>query len=592
MQNAARSVTNYLWHFIKKQKAGFLLMQLFALAWALEATLWPYVLMLLIDTLQEYQGPREEIWPAIKGVIYGGLALWILLEASFRLHGIYRMLVAPRFEANIRMTMYDFVNSHSYAFFANNFTGTIANKISDLPRSVWAMMDIIITTFVPTAVALIISVAFFSKISPLFALILSSWVVMHILICYFYSKSCSYFSKIHSESRSKLLGRIVDTLTNNLNVRLFSRKSYEYQYTMKFQEEEIKRYSQSIWYVEKLRIILGVVCLLVTGVLMTWYEVYCFKKGIIDLSELIFIINTTFQITMLVSFAGIMVPDFFNEVGICKQALSIVNTPIDIKDAPNAKELKVAKGEITFENVTFNYEFNTNVFKNRSITIPAGQKVGLVGASGSGKTTFANLILRFYEISGGRILIDGQDIRSITQESLRRQISMISQEPMLFHRSVMENIRYGNLNATDEEVIEAAKVANCHHFIMSLPEGYRTTTGERGLKLSGGQKQRISIARAVLKNAPILILDEATSALDSVTEKSIQESLHQIMHGRTTLVIAHRLSTLVDMDRILVFKKGDIVEDGSHEELIARKGEYYKLWSLQSDGFLPESVDE
>jgi len=216
----------------------------------------------------------------------------------------------------------------------------------------------------------------------------------------------------------------------------------------------------------------------------------------------------------------------------------------------------------------------------------------LVGFSGSGKTTFASLILRFFEVSSGRILIDDQDIQNVTQESLHSQIAMIPQDPMLFHRSLLENIRYGRLDASDEEVIEASKRAHCHEFIELLPDGYHTMVGERGLKLSGGQRQRIAIARAILKNAPILILDEATSALDSITEKKIKEGLAYLMQNRTTIVIAHRLATLSDMDRILVFMGGQVVEEGTHEELLALRSHYAKLWELQAGGFLPISLEE
>ncbi len=257
-------------------------------------------------------------------------------------------------------------------------------------------------------------------------------------------------------------------------------------------------------------------------------------------------------------------------------------------DAPGAIPLKIAKGEIAFENVTFNYIPEHNIFEDKNLKISAGSKVGLVGFSGSGKTTFANLILRYFDVESGMITIDGQDISKVTQESLRAQIAMIPQDTSLFHRSLLENIRYGRLDAPDHEVIDAAKKAHCDEFIDILPEQYHTTAGERGVKLSGGQRQRIAIARAILKNAPILILDEATSALDSVTEKKIQDGLKHLMDRRTCIVIAHRLSTLCGMDRILVFKEGKIIEDGSHKELIKANGHYAHMWKMQAGGFLPD----
>jgi ATP-binding cassette subfamily B protein len=281
--------------------------------------------------------------------------------------------------------------------------------------------------------------------------------------------------------------------------------------------------------------------------------------------------------------------DFITGWGTVNQALKLLELPVEIQDKPNAEQLSVTRGEITFEHVRFHYKGAEALFENKSITIFPGEKVGLVGYSGSGKTTFVNLILRLFEVDKGSIKIDGQDIRDVTQDSLRANISLIPQDPILFHRTLMENIRYGRLSASNEEVIEASRKANAHDFIALLPQGYETYVGERGVKLSGGQRQRIAIARAILKNAPILILDEATSQLDSITENVIQESILELMKDKTTLVVAHRLSTLLSMDRIIVFDKGNIVEDGTHNELLAQGGLYKTLWEAQIGGFLPDN---
>jgi ATP-binding cassette subfamily B protein len=266
-------------------------------------------------------------------------------------------------------------------------------------------------------------------------------------------------------------------------------------------------------------------------------------------------------------------------IGISNQALSIITQEHSVKDKPNAQSLKLKEGRIEFKNVTFGYVQNNNLFLNQSVTIYGKQKVGLVGCSGSGKTTFINLICRLFDLESGEILIDDQNISDVTQASIRENIGFISQDLVLFHRSLMENIRYGKLDATDLEVMEAAKKAYAHEFIINIAEGYNSLVGERGIKLSGGQKQRIAIARAIIKNAPILILDEATSSLDSMTERLIQESLATLMKNKTVLVIAHRLSTLLSMERILVFHKGHIVEDGTHEELLAAGKVYAALWN-------------
>ena len=282
--------------------------------------------------------------------------------------------------------------------------------------------------------------------------------------------------------------------------------------------------------------------------------------------------------------------EFSKLLGRITQALKVVLDKPEFQDLPEAYELKVTRGAISFDRVLFHYKGITPLFHNKSVIIGAGQKVGLVGYSGSGKSTFVNLILRLYDVTEGSILIDGQDIRNCTQDSLRKNIAMIPQDPSLFHRTLIDNIRYGCENASDEEVVEAAKRAHAHDFIAKLPQGYNALVGERGVKLSGGQRQRIAIARAILKNAPILILDEATSALDSVVESDIQQSLWELMQGKTTIVIAHRLSTLLHMDRILVFEQGKIVEDGSHTQLLTKNGMYKTLWEAQVGGFLPDKL--
>ena len=277
--------------------------------------------------------------------------------------------------------------------------------------------------------------------------------------------------------------------------------------------------------------------------------------------------------------------------GRIRQDLADIMVTPEIQDVPGANELSLTQGTITFKDVQFQYKGTDPLFQNKSVNIAPGQKVGLVGYSGSGKSTFVNLILRLYDVTSGHIFIDDQNIGEVTQDSLHAAIGMIPQDPSLFHRTLMENIRYGRFDATEDEIIEAAKRAHAHEFISTLPQGYESLVGERGVKLSGGQRQRIAIARAILKNAPILILDEATSQLDSVTESFIQESLWKLMQGKTTIVIAHRLSTLLHMDRILVFDRGKIVEDGTHQKLLAKVGLYKTLWDAQVGGFLPDKED-
>jgi ABC-type multidrug transport system fused ATPase/permease subunit len=282
-----------------------------------------------------------------------------------------------------------------------------------------------------------------------------------------------------------------------------------------------------------------------------------------------------------------IVRDFYEGFADAKEMIDIMLLPHEIKDIPNASALKITAGEIEFRDVTFNFNETREVLSKISVKIKGGQKVALIGPSGAGKSTFIRLILRLYDLAGGEILIDGTDIHTVTQESLRQNISLVPQDPVLFHRSLLENIRYGRKDATDSEVIEAARLAHCDEFVQNLPLKYETYVGERGIKLSGGERQRVAIARAILKNAPILVLDEATSSLDSASESLIQDALDVLMKGKTTIVIAHRLSTIRKMDRIIVMEGGSIIEDDTHEELLKNEnGLYGRLWKLQAGGFM------
>lgn len=317
------------------------------------------------------------------------------------------------------------------------------------------------------------------------------------------------------------------------------------------------------------------------------FTTFYWLHGNISTGEVVQLFYTIFNLTMVIWIIADKAPELFQSLGIAKQALSVMQDPQDILDPPHAVGLSIKRGEIVFENVSFCYG-ERKIFQKLNLRISAGEKVGLVGYSGAGKSTFVNLILRFFSVGQGRILIDGQDIAHVRLESLREQIALIPQDPILFHRSLEDNIRYGRVEASQSQVIEAAKLAHCDEFIQKCPGGYNTMVGERGTKLSGGEKQRIAIARAMLLKAPILILDEATSALDSVTEQYIQDSLEKLMANRTTIVVAHRLSTLSKMDRILVFDQGKIIEQGSQQELLNKKGHFAHMWQMQAGGFLPD----
>ncbi len=382
------------------------------------------------------------------------------------------------------------------------------------------------------------------------------------------------------------MGKIVDSLTNNFVVNLFYRFRFEKDQIAHSQKEELKTNDKAQVYSVKMFTSMSV-GFVVEIFILTGFAISFWLHGKISTGEIVQLFYTVWNLGMVIWVTSDKGPEFFQSLGIAKQALSIMQDPQDILDPTHAIDLAVNKGEIVFENVSFSYG-ERKVFQNKSLKISAGEKVGLVGYSGAGKSTFVNLILRFFSLEKGRILIDGQDIALVTLESLRSKVTLIPQDPILFHRTLEDNIRYGRVEASQKEVVEAAKLAHCDEFIQRCTYGYATLVGERGTKLSGGERQRIAIARAMLTSAPILILDEATSALDSVTERYIQDSLEKLMQNRTTLVIAHRLSTLAKMDRILVFDQGKVVEEGSHEQLISKAGHYARMWHMQAGGFLPD----
>lgn len=588
----SKNLLGFLKHFMRKNYWSFFFMQLFALGWTLDHIAWPQIMSVVIDTLDSYNGPKDGIWNALSHIVILGGFIWIAIEISMRGSGIILARIMPKFEANVRLAMVEYVSRQTHSYFANNYSGSLANKINDMPRSSSSIITMLITVVMPALATILIMSAMFAWLYPMFGALIFFWVMLHIGISLITANKCQDLSNEHAESRSTLAGQIVDSFTNNMIVRIFARRRFEMSLISTSQHDEKKKHVAALMYVEKVKIWLGVFCFLFVGVFMTWLQIYAYKSGFISIGDLIFTFQGSVNVVMVTWWVGHELPRIFQEIGVCQQAFTILQAPIQIQDARDAQAIKVKKGEIRFKDVTFRYERNNNIFNNQNVTIKPGQNVGLVGFSGSGKTTFVNLILRYFDIASGQILIDNQDIATVTQDSLREQIVMIPQEPMMFHRTLMDNIRYGNINATDEEVIEAAKQAHCHEFIMKLKDKYQTIVGERGLKISGGQRQRIAIARAMLKRSPILIMDEATSALDSVTESYIQDSIKSMSEGRTTLIIAHRLSTLADMDRILVFKDGHIVEDGTHEELMSVGKHYKMLWDMQRDGFLPEQESD
>jgi ATP-binding cassette, subfamily B, bacterial len=581
----AKSLISFIWKFVRLQRVSFFFIFFLSLTWSVDSTVWPYLLRLIIDTLTQFDNDRTNAWEALKWLLAAGVCLWVLVEIGFRSRDFIRAKAFPQLEADIRMAMFDYIQHHSPKYFNEHFAGSLSNKISDMTTQVSSILQNLMV-FLPVVCSSILILVFFSKINPIFSLILAVWIAVHSTICFYFTSKCLDRSKVHGEARSELMGKIVDSFTNNFAVNLFARFHFEKSRIASSQKIEQEKNYQANYLVALMFLCLTIVFL--AGIItLNGFLIVYWTQNKVTTGEVIQVFNTTFNVVMMLWIASDMLPQFFQSVGIARQAVSLMHDPQDIIDPPHTLPLVVKKGEIIFENVSFQYG-EKKLFSNKDVHIKGGEKIGLVGYSGAGKSTFVNLILRFFPINQGRIVIDGQDIAHVTLESLRKQIALIPQDPILFHRTLKENIHYGNPEASDEDIFRAAKLAHCDEFIKKCPKGYDSLVGERGTKLSGGERQRIAIARAMLASSSILFLDEATSSLDSITEKFIQESLESLIQNRTTIIIAHRLSTLAKMDRILVFDQGKVVEEGSHTDLLSQKGHYARMWQMQAGGFLPD----
>jgi ATP-binding cassette subfamily B protein len=579
-------------HFIKFYKWRLAAMFLLELGQSSCQIMIPYAIKKIIDanTLLALN-PNESLFTQFKGplTLFISLSIGILLFG--RASGTLLVIVGPLLRRKIRGDLYHYLQYHSQRFFSSHFSGSLSNRISEVAMSVNHSTWTILFDFWPTCVVFSFSLYLLLSAHTGIGLFLGGWIIFYITISYLLARKCREYAKNAAAARSVVSGKIVDAVTNIMNTKLFTQLGFERKHLDGYLTHELQMTRKTFWFMEKMRWFQNISTLSLQ-VAMIFYGLSVWQKKEITIGEFSMITSLSLLIINDARNLSRRFLDFFEYIGNITDGVRIMIVSHDIVDETAAKSLAAPKGQIEFKNVTFGYTPAQNVFENFDLKILPGQKVGLVGFSGSGKSTFLNLILRFYEINSGQILIDGQNILNVTQDSLRSKVSVIPQEPMLFHRTLMENIRYGRIDATDDEVIRASKEAHAHEFIIDKPDQYKALVGERGIKLSGGQRQRIAIARAFLKNAPILLMDEATSSLDSHTEKLIQKSLQSLMENRTVIVIAHRLSTISQMDRIIVFHEGKVVEDGSHDQLIAKGSYYSKMWNMQAGGFLPSAVED
>ena len=512
-------------------------------------------------------------------------------------HGLF-----PGFTNLIRWQSHRHVSRQSLDFFQSDFAGRIANKIMQtgmaLRASVMSVQDSIwyVFAFILSALAFIASASLYLTLPVLM------WLLAFGSVLGYFLPRIRKQAAIMSEVHSVLTGKLVDSYTNILTVKLFSGSTYEDEYIadgIKSHTQEIQNLFRHFTYMWFFLYVINGLLLISVGIL----AIFLWQNSIITIGEVAMVLPLIVQLSNMAAWLMEIANGVFENIGTVEEGMETIAKPLTVIDQSNAKEFLVTAGKIEFKNVHFDYA-NLNkesdkaqqikklpVIKEFNLTIEPGQKIGLIGRSGAGKSTLVNLMLRLYDLDKGKILIDGQNIKEVNQESLRRQIGMVTQDTSLLHRTIKENLIYGNKTATEKDMIRAAKNAEAEVFVATLFDGkggtqYDTMVGDRGVKLSGGQRQRIAIARVMLKNAPILILDEATSALDSEVEQMIQRQLHGIMHNKTVIAIAHRLSTIAAMDRLIIIDDGKIIEDGSHDQLIKQQGTYANLWSRQSSGFL------
>ncbi|KJV56023.1 ABC transporter family protein [Orientia chuto str. Dubai] len=524
------------------------------------------------------------------------LAFWILLYISHRelINLLYRaydyiyLKFMPILKGTVMDELYNYVQYHSYNFFEENVTGNIGFNITEAARSLEEVFAIFTEKILRRLIIAISTLALLSSIHLLFFIIFFVWLIVFCSTSIYFAKYVSNCARVFTKCKATIVGKIVDAITNMYSIKVFLSHHFERKYLHSYIGDTTVSEQNMRWLMLRQRYILGLSCNIMYFCIIC-VSVYLKINQYITIGDFVLVISLVMETVSEMWDLIFEMSDFYEEVGNFNQCTSLIQPHLVQDDTYNTQDLKVTNGHIEFKDVTFNYKNSGNIFNSQSVTILGKQRVGLVGFSGSGKTTFVNLLNRLYDIKHGEILIDNQNIQHVTQSSLRNSITVIPQEPLLFDRTIRDNIRYGNFNCTEEEIIIAAKKANIHDAIISLPNGYSNFCGERGKNLSVGQRQRIVIARAILKNSPILILDEATSALDGITEELIKESLNYLMNNKTVLIIAHRLSTILNMDQIIVFDKGNIVETGTHDTLLKTSKIYIKLWNSQIKGIIPDN---
>ncbi|MDS9466618.1 ABC transporter ATP-binding protein [Paracoccus sp. MBLB3053] len=542
--------------------------------------------------------PADQFWSQQGWLILGFVAFFLLIRpAIFGLStASSSVIIGPNVLPLVLSRLHRWTMGHSVTFFDNDFAGRIAQKQMQTARAVTDVASEMVNVVAFALASVLGSAAFLVSVDGWGALALLVWLGAYVLLIRFFLPRIRLRSASRASARALVTGQVVDTITNIKTVKLFAHAEHEDRVALGamagFRERALDFGRVSTWFRLSLMTIAGALpVILVGGTMLLW------REGMATAGDIAASGAIAMRLAQMTGWVSMALMGVWGSVGEVEDGMKTLSPPHSLTDAPDAIELGRVEGRIDFDHVDFAYGHDDGGIRDMNLVIGPGEKLGIVGASGAGKSTMVSLLLRLYDVEAGVLRIDGHDLRSVTQESLRSNIAMVTQETAMFNRSARENILYGRPDASEEEIVAAAKAAEAHDFILKLRDhagrkGYEAHLGERGVKLSGGQRQRIALARALLKDAPILILDEATSALDSEVEAQVQDALHRAMQGKTVLAIAHRLSTIAELDRIVVLESGRIVEQGSHAELLALGGTYARYWNRQSGGFLGTDEDE